>query len=65
MAKFKVVTNTGHETTVEADAYSDSQNGQWIDFTRVDTGVGAGYRSSVQTRRVRAEDVRVIELVEE
>ena len=50
---------------VEADAYADSPNGQWIDFTRVDKDTGAGYRSTVQTRRVRAEDVRVIELVEE
>jgi hypothetical protein len=65
MTKFKVTTNTGHETMVEADAYADSPNGQWIDFTRVDKDTGAGYRSTVQTRRVRAEDVRVIELVEE
>ena len=63
MATFRVTTISGEEKMVEADAYSDSQNGRWIDFVRT-AQAGTGYSAPVQVQRLRAEDVQEIRLVE-
>ena len=63
MARFKVTTVTGDETSVEADLYKDSENGQWVDFIR--KGKGAGYNDPEQVLRLRAQNIAVIERLEQ